>query len=269
VLCSPSATEPRNERDDWSRDDASGWSSGTGVLAPPAPPETVRRGHPRERAPEPPPPPPPDRHDGGGGGGGGGDGGDGDGFGEGSEPGPRPTPPGAARFALALSLIGIATLFGVFLATWLLLRRGEDDPMRWAPFLPPRVLWLSTLVLALSSVALERAARTPLPVRNRARAWVLGGLVLGLGFLGAQTWLWWELVGAGLIPSSGAYGAIFYALTGLHALHVLGGLVAMLATHGRLGAGTLGVDGLRLCATYWHFMGLLWLVIFVVLTFLR
>jgi len=191
---------------------------------------------------------------------------DGDDGGRGGDDSPpaedgREPDPGVSRFALLLLMIGIGILFAVFLATWILLRRDEPDPTRSSPLVPPRALWLGTLVLVLSSLTLERSVRTKAP-----RAWLAASLVLGLLFLISQGRLWWTLVHAGLVPASGAWGAIFFALTGLHGLHVAGGLVAMAATLRRSKRATR--ESRRLCATYWHFMGVLWIAIFLALTFL-
>ena len=230
---------------------------GAGVLAPPRPPASRQR----ERGGPLPPRPPED------GGGDGGRGGGGDRGGDGAHPdGPSPA---AARFALLLALIGISTLFLVLVAVWVLLRRGEPDPARGASFLPPDALWVSTLVLLASSAAIERGARAARggPSSLVAR-WLGASLLLGLGFLAAQGVLWWSLVQRGLVPASGAYGAVLYAMTGLHALHVAGGLVAMAGAIVRL-RGPLGpldrAPRIRLCATYWHFMGAVWLALFAVL----
>ncbi len=224
---------------------------GASVLSPP--------GRRRRRAEPPPPPEPPgDR-----------EGGDGSGDGGASRPVfPGGAPEGARLLGLVLALVGIATLFAVFLAAWLFLQRREPDAARASPLVPPNALWISTLVLAASSFTIERAARA----RPRAAAvvrWLLASLLLGLSFLGAQATLWWILLRGGIVPSSGAYGAIFFALTGLHGLHVLGGLGCMaFATTRALGA-RLGPGTLRLCAIYWHFMGALWIVLFSVLYFVR
>ena len=71
---------------------------------------------------------------------------------------------------------------------------------------------------------------------------------------------------AGLLPSTNGYGALFYTLTGLHGLHVFGGLVYLASVFGRLWYGTSSQpDAVRLCGVYWHFMGLLWVALFCVL----
>ena len=74
------------------------------------------------------------------------------------------------------------------------------------------------------------------------------------------------------MPSSNGYGAIFYSLTGLHALHIAGGIVylgALLVRLTRTESSPLPYNAVRLCSIYWHFMGVIWLVVFSVLYFPR
>lgn len=216
--------------------------------------------------------PPDDPGDSGGSGGGGG-GWDWDGW-RGPEPEPRrqPAPPDAPLFALTLALIGISTLFLVFLGVWLMLRRSAAEwPPAGAPA-PPHTLWLSTLLLAASSATMVRVTRAARDGRRGdARTWLGRSLGLGLVFLAVQVLLWRELARGGLLPSTSGYGAIFYALTGLHGFHVLLGLgfSARLLVLARRPGASLPRTALRLNATYWHFMGALWAVLFVVLYFLR
>jgi len=205
----------------------------------------------RERSTGLPPARPPDEGEGGGRG----RGGDGGGF-ERLGPGP---------FGLALALLGITTLFLVLITVWLFLRRPAPDWLP-GPAAAVRALWVSTGLLLASSATVEVAAR-----RGR-QAWLLASMLLGGAFLAAQAFLWWTLWRAGLVPESSGYAAVFFALTGLHALHVLGGLVffgglalelARARAHDRPG------PSLRLGALYWHFMGAIWLVLFTLLYFVR
>jgi len=238
----------------------------SGVLLPRA------RGPQRERA-IPPGWPPQDTDDRGGGGGGGGDGGE--------RGGPEGEDSGARVLALALALTGIGTLFLVLIAVWLLLRRNEPGWNLSAPRSALDLLLLSTTLLVASSATLELAARRAADARrSRVLPWMVLSLTLGLGFLGAQFSLWWSLWQSGNVPASSGYAAVFFALTGLHALHVAGGLVF-------LGAATVEAAGaarrsstpdsnrprqrstVRLGAIYWHFMGAIWLVLFTLLYFVR
>jgi cytochrome c oxidase subunit 3 len=177
-----------------------------------------------------------------------------------------------ARLGLALAIFGMSTLFAAFLIAYLLLRRNAAVwPPPGAP-IPPRGLWTSTLVLLASSATFAiavRAAREGSPVAlSRALAWTLA---LGVLFLAVQAVLWREVLLGGRFAFSDAYGTIFYSLTGLHAAHVIGGLLFLARVSARARrepASMRTLLSVRLCATYWHFMDAVWIVLFCVLTFL-
>jgi cytochrome c oxidase subunit 3 len=190
------------------------------------------------------------------------DGGDGWGGGDGPDPRPPEDPrAGNAEFGLRLVLVAISALFLVFLALqWQTRTRAGAWPPPGAPP-PPGILWLSTLLLALSSTTLARASLHA-QRRARPRAWLAWTLVLGIAFLASQVLVGLALASAGVVPSSGPYGASFFALIGLHTAHVLVGL-------GYLGHLTAArrprADQVQLAGIYWHFMGLLWLAVFALL----
>jgi cytochrome c oxidase subunit 3 len=162
------------------------------------------------------------------------------------------------RFGLLMFLGTISMLFIGFTSAYIL-RRTSDD---WRPLGAPPVLWANTVALLLSSAALQRA-------RRRLRGWDLAGAqaaflvtgLLGLLFVGGQVLGWRQLSARGVFLSSHPHSSFFYVLTGVHALHLLGGLAwftALLVRFRRM-AVLPGEDGLRLFATYWHFLGGLWL----------
>jgi cytochrome c oxidase subunit 3 len=219
-------------------------SAGTGLL------ERPRPSRPRRGAGQPPRPP----------GGHGGEGGGGGDPGGPPEPARRPAP--AALLAFAFVLVGIATLFLAFLLAFVLLRRNAGEwPPAGAP-LPPKGLWASTATILASSFTLSRASHAPSPASRRRR--LATTLALGLAFLLLQALLWRDLLRAGLTTDSSAYGALFYSLTGLHALHLVAGLVFLGVA---LALRSPHPTTQLLCALYWHFLGALWLVLFAVLYF--
>jgi cytochrome c oxidase subunit 3 len=230
-------------------------SGSTAVQAPPRP-RLRRRSRPPRRTP--PTGPPIDRSgwDEGDHGGGGGD----------DEPRFEGTPPGAAELALALAIAAITMLFLVILCVWFFLRRNASD---WttADLRPPHGLWIGTALLLASSVTMVHAARAAL-ARPRRR-WLAASFGLGILFLTAQGLIWWRLQRGELLPSSNGYGAVFYALTGLHGVHVAGGLGMMGRLLAKPAAAPAGRRAVKLCGVYWHFMGLLWIALFVALYFVR
>ena len=169
-----------------------------------------------------------------------------------------------ARFGLLAFMGTVSMLFIGFTSAYILRRASAD----WRPLAAPPVLWLNTFVLALSSVALEVA-------RRRLRGWDLGAAqkwagataLLGLAFLGGQLLGWRQLSARGVFLSTNPHSSFFYVLTGVHALHLLGGLVWGFVVVARLRRMTLtpGEDGLGLFATFWHFLGALWLYLLFLL----
>jgi cytochrome c oxidase subunit 3 len=195
-------------------------------------------------------------------------GGDGDGGGGGRDGGEEGRDP--ARLGLALALLGMCSLFAAFLVAYLLLRKNAATwPPPGAP-LPPKGLWISTLVLLASSATIVFAERAKDPQAMR-RGLALT-LALGILFLVVQGILWREVFASGRFTFSDAYGTIFYSLTGLHGAHVIGGLVFLTRTSMRARRDPSGPRtrlALALCSTYWHFMDGIWLVLFGVLEFLN
>jgi len=172
------------------------------------------------------------------------------------------------RLAMLFFLSAETMLFGAFVSGFFVLRLAAPQ---WPPPLQPRlpviVTGLNTFVLMTSSAALIAAMAG---FRRRDRTRLVRGLALtgalGVLFLAVQGYEWARLIHYGLRVTSGAYGATFYTLIGLHAAHVLGALVWLLvalrlAATGRFLDGRAGV--LRACAIYWHYVVALWPVLYV------
>jgi cytochrome c oxidase subunit 3 len=161
--------------------------------------------------------------------------------------------------------MGTVTMLFVGFTSAYILRRASAD---WQPLAAPGVLWLNTLVLAASSFSLEAARRR---LRgwdlSSATRWMAGTAALGLVFLAGQWRGWQALRAQGVFLSSNPHSSFFYLLTGVHAVHLVGGLGWGLLTVVRLRrmSFTPGEDGLRLFATFWHFLGALWLYLLFLL----
>jgi cytochrome c oxidase subunit 3 len=174
------------------------------------------------------------------------------------------------------TLIGMVIFLGswammfatLFLAYAFVRARAESWPPAGVPRLPWKLPLGSTMVLAASSVAIERG-RAAL---RRAQGEQLGpalvlALVLGAAFLSLQTYLWGALGAQGLRPeTAGAYASVFYGLTGFHALHVAVGVLGLAVVTKRALRGEYSAAHhlpVRLWALYWHFVGVVWAVMFV------
>jgi cytochrome c oxidase subunit 3 len=160
-------------------------------------------------------------------------------------------PPDTYRLGMLFALAGIAMLF-ISLTSAYVVRQGLGTD--WQRLRMPELLWVNTAVLLASSVTLEIARG------NLSRRWLVLTLALGCVFLGGQLAAWRQLAAEGFFLGTNPHSSFFYTLTGLHGLHVAGGLVA------------LGWAALRMrrrwvevTALYWHFMDGLWLYLLVLL----
>jgi cytochrome c oxidase subunit 3 len=221
----------------------------TSVLEPPVlverPPPQARRGSSGGE--------PPSNDDGDGGGGGGGDG-DGGGL---------PFHPG--KLAMAFVLFSLSVLFFVTLAATLMLRRGAESwPPPGAPPFPP-VLWANTAVLLASSVSLRLGLRAiARGATARLTASLAATTALGVLFLLGQLHAWSTVFAAGETMTTGSHGVIFYWLTGLHGAHVVGGVLFLGVCLANAVRGRYTREahvGVELCELYWHFLGVVWIIL--------
>jgi cytochrome c oxidase subunit III len=190
--------------------------------------------------------------------------------GDGDDGAPQPSRPllDNVRLGMLFFLSAETMLFAAFVSGFFVLRLAAPQ---WPPPLQPRlpviVTGINTFILATSSAALIIAMAA---FRRRDRPRLQRGLALtaalGALFLAVQGYEWVRLIHYGLHVTSGAYGATFYTLIGLHAVHVLGALVWLgvalrLVSRGRFLDGRAGI--LRACAIYWHFVVGLWPILYV------
>lgn len=169
------------------------------------------------------------------------------------------------RLGLLVGLGAITMLFAAFTSAYLVRSGGAD----WVAIPLPAVLWMGTGLLALSSGTLELARRA-FAAGNAVgfRSWSALTAALGTGFLAGQFASWRALNEAGLYLQSNPKSSFFFVLTGVHAVHLAAGVVALLALFGLAAAGRLvpgKSDAPTLTAIYWHFVGGVWLYLLAVL----
>lgn len=178
-----------------------------------------------------------------------------------------------ATVGLRLFLAVVSSLFLLFLIAFIARSQVPDwQPLTepWAPLAHPWQLWLNTGWLLLGSLALQwaRAAARRGDLNGTVLGFTLGG-VLAIAFLAGQLWVWQQFGAWGYWVASNPANSFFYLLTGLHGLHLLGGLVAWgrtlakLRRHVPLAQLSTSVE---LCAIYWHYLLALWLLLFALLT---
>jgi cytochrome c oxidase subunit 3 len=153
----------------------------------------------------------------------------------------------------------------------------------WQPIAMPKVLWLSTALILISSVTMEISRRSlkqqgKQQGRQKSDAgygrWLMITVVLGLAFLATQLLAWRQLVRQGVYMASNPYNSFFYLFTAAHGLHLFGGILALgfLLVRTRRKRSTVEGELRRVGAAdaatiYWHFMDGLWVVLFLLLFF--
>ncbi|MBB3383625.1 MULTISPECIES: cytochrome c oxidase subunit 3 [unclassified Rhizobium] len=180
----------------------------------------------------------------------------------GDAPEMRGSPATAAKVGLGIFLAVVGALFTLLVSAYLIRLSGSD----WWSIPIPRVLWVNTATLAASSVALQWAKTEARLDRGDVLNTALAvAFVLAVLFLGGQVLAWRQLVSAGYVLADNPSNSFFYMITGLHGLHILGGLFVLGRTTIRARTSrvrakvSLSVD---LCAIYWHFMLVVWLILF-------
>jgi cytochrome c oxidase subunit 3 len=176
-------------------------------------------------------------------------------------------PPG--RIGLLFFMAVVTSLFSLFLTAYSM---RMHHGIGWCHLTIPNILWVNTGVLLAASVAMQLASHAAgRGQRQFARVALIAGGLLTLGFLAGQV-MAWQAVGPSLYFIQGSPAiAFFYVLTTAHGLHLVGGLYVLGRAAMRFSAGAELIDlrqSLSLCAIYWHFLLLVWFVVFAVLLFL-
>jgi cytochrome c oxidase subunit III len=179
---------------------------------------------------------------------------------------PRRWKPSPMRYytGMALGIVSILMLF-MALASAFLVRRGSGD---WIPVHIPTLMWINTVVLLASSATLE-LARHRLAQRRLSsyrNLWLIT-TALGVGFLMGQVVAWRQLVAEGIYLASNPASSFFYIFTGAHALHLSGGVAALIYVARRNfdQAQVTRSVAAEVTSYYWHFMDALWLFLLALL----
>ena len=169
------------------------------------------------------------------------------------------------KVGLGVFLAVATSLFSLLISAYFMRMMGED----WVVLTVPRVLWLNTILLVLSSVAMQWA-------KTAARRGRIDGVRNGLNaggafaflFLAGQLWAWQQLNAAGYFVTANPSYAFFYLFTALHGVHLLGGLWVWARTTAKVWSGAEAAKvrlSVELCTTYWHFLLAVWIVLFAML----
>ncbi len=187
------------------------------------------------------------------------------GGGPGAPGAPGPGADAAARLGIWLFIAPLAMFFLSIVSAYLV-RSGIAGGFGSFPL--PRIVWFNTAVLLTSGAAAETARRTS----RGARRWLAAALLLGLVFLAGQLAAWRQLMTQGIGVGTTPFGSYFYLMTGAHALHLLGGLIALTAAAAWPAAGPAADRRGRVvpgAVIYWHFMNAVWIGLLFLLAYWR
>jgi cytochrome c oxidase subunit III len=171
------------------------------------------------------------------------------------------------RLGLWMFLGTVTMLFAAFTSAYIVRRSGSD----WRHVSLPLILWANTVVLAVSSIAVEVANRNGMRRRwGGAVVAFAAALAFGIAFLGGQIAAWRQMVAGGVYLPTSPHSSFFYMLTGAHAVHVVAALAVLAwgAAHTRSGARDPRAWGLRMeiCRTFWHYLGAVWIALFALVS---
>lgn len=177
-----------------------------------------------------------------------------------------PTSASARLLSSSVALNFFLAIVGVLFLLLVMAYAGRMAFEDWRPAPPPSLLWQNTVVLILASIAMEWARQASMRDRiESAKVAMLAAGILTAAFITGQVLAWRSLHSMPAFDATNPAIAFFYLITGLHAAHMLGGLIAWGRVLDRVWSGA-DIDAIRrsvqLCARYWHFLLIVWLVLF-------
>lgn len=159
-------------------------------------------------------------------------------------------------------------VFGGLIAAYIVLRLGSTSWSEASSHLNFSIALINTFLLLTSSMTIVMAHAAVQENNYRRVANFLGlTVLLGLAFLGMKGLEYSIEISHGFLPSAGIFWSFYYAMTGLHALHVLAGIIVNLILWIAALRGTLASRGHRveLAGLYWHLVDIIWIFLFPLL----
>ena len=178
-----------------------------------------------------------------------------------------PELPSSRRYATAIviAIVSIVMFFMAMASAYIYLRASSS---RWVPLHLPWIIWVNTVLLLLSSGVMELARRqlALADVQQFRKLWSIATSLGGL-FLIGQLVAWRQFVLAGFYVATNQASSFFYIFTGLHGLHLLGGICALLYVSFRKfeKAKVSRSVAAEVASYYWHFMDGLWIFLLALL----
>lgn len=173
------------------------------------------------------------------------------------------------KFITWLFIITIIMFFAAFTSAYIV-RRAEGN---WVEFPLPLYFWISSGVLIVSSIMMHLSVWAAKKDEfAKLKLFISLTLVLGITFLILQYLGWQELQQSGVYLKGNPSGSFLYILTGLHMFHLVTGLGVLvfgfIAAY-KMNIHSQNLNQIQVCATYWHFLDILWIYLFVFLLYFR
>lgn len=169
------------------------------------------------------------------------------------------------KFAMWLFIVTVVMIFAAFTSAHIV-RQADGD---WLIYDIPQMLWITSGIILASSITMQwayiAAKRDKLEQVKLALSLTM---VLGIGFIYGQFQAWGQLVDAGVFFVGNPGGSFIYVFTGLHVLHLVSGilyLLYMLVSAFRYKVHSKNMLNMDMSTTFWHFLGGLWIYLFIFL----
>ena len=168
-------------------------------------------------------------------------------------------------FGMLIALGSFSMLFVALLASYGILRSRSAIWMSYTiGTIPLFLAWVNTIVILISSITLFMASKAnerenKIVTLNQ----IYTTIIIGLVFLSLQIILWNVLINDGFTIKSHQAGSVFYMLSGLHGLHILGGIISLIWLVFKIRVNNVILKPIRLVSMFWHYLTLIWIVIFI------
>ena len=177
----------------------------------------------------------------------------------------RPLSMHPKKFALWLFMVTVVMIFGALTSAYIV-RKADGN---WLEFELPLILWVTSVIILLSSATIQWAYfAAKKDELNQVKLAMSITFILGSLFVIGQYYAWSELVRMGVFfggNTSNPSGSFVYVLTGLHALHLISGIIIiliMLVASFRYQVHSKNLIKMEMCVSYWHFLDFLWIYLF-------
>lgn len=169
------------------------------------------------------------------------------------------------KFALWLFMVTVVMIFAALTSAYIV-RQAEGN---WLEYELPEIFWVTSGIVVLSSISLQWSYLSAKKDNfTSLRIGMLATVILGIAFLVGQWYSWVALVDRDVFFVGNPAGSFLYVFTGLHAVHLISGviflIIVLISTFG-LKVHSKSLNTMEMATTYWHFLGGLWLYLFMFL----